>query len=134
FESAKRLNPISLNTSIDAGGLREFPWRGAPAPGWPFSATVASKLVNTTSPLSSGAIADTADGADRRTSPRSLDRPVRTTVSGADWDSTTAARPPRDRHSTPTIRYRRRIVPLLLHADSDFGAVALHLHRRAKWS
>src|ERR1041385_7239878 len=74
---------MSFSASIASGGASEFPFRGTNSFGCPFSATVASKFVKTTSPFKKGAIADTVEGVYKRMSDRIIDCPVKTTVSAA---------------------------------------------------
>src|ERR1700686_388299 len=76
-----KLKPKVFNASSASGGVRK------PLPSWtvsPFSATVDSRLVNTTSPLSSPWITGTAAGAVARISDRIIDCPAKVIVIGVD--------------------------------------------------
>src|SRR5579864_1605113 len=76
-----KLNPNVLTASSASGGARKpLPSRTVS----PFSATAASKLVNTTSPFSSPWITGTAAGAVARISDRIIDCPAKVIVIGAD--------------------------------------------------
>src|ERR1700722_15985113 len=79
-DSDNKLKPKVVSASSASGGVRN------PRPSWtvsPFSATVASKLVNTTSPFSSPWIADIAAGAVARMSDRIMDCPANVIVIAA---------------------------------------------------
>src|SRR5208282_1053163 len=76
-----KLKPKVVSASSASGGARN------PLPSWtvsPFSATAASKLVNTTSPFSNPWITGTAAGAVARISDRIIDCPAKVIVIGAD--------------------------------------------------
>src|ERR1700730_2046336 len=75
-----KLKPKVVSASSASGGERN------PLPSWtgsPFAATAASKLVNTTSPLSNPWITGTAVGAVARISDRIIDCPAKVIVIGA---------------------------------------------------
>jgi hypothetical protein len=67
----------------------------------PFSATVASKLVNTTSPFSSACITGTAAGAVARISDRIIDCPAKVIVIGASCGCCAVATVDRIANRTP---------------------------------
>src|ERR1700687_176432 len=72
-----KLKPNVFTASSASGGVRN------PLPSWtvsPFSATVASKLVNTTSPFSNPWITGTDAGEVARISERIIDCPVKVIV------------------------------------------------------
>src|SRR5579862_5552405 len=76
-----KLKPKVFSASSAAGGARN------PLPSWtvsPCSATVDSRLVNTTSPLSSSLITGTAAGEVERMSDRIIDCPAKVIVIGVD--------------------------------------------------
>src|SRR5271169_5276041 len=76
-----KLKPKVVSASRASGGDRN------PLPSWtasPFSATAASKLVNTTSPFSKLWMTGTAAGAVARISDRIIDCPAKVIVIGAD--------------------------------------------------
>src|SRR5712691_4169825 len=76
-----KLKPKVFSASSASGGVRN------PLPSWtvsPFSATAASKLVNTTSPFKSPWITGTAAGAVARISDRIIDCPAKVIVIAAD--------------------------------------------------
>src|SRR6516162_11167355 len=83
LDSDTRLKPNVLRASIACGGERKRPSFGD----WPFlsSRTVDSKLVNTTSPLTSDVMIGTADGACARISDRIIDCPVKVILSTGGW-------------------------------------------------
>src|SRR5215471_8396442 len=86
---ANKLKPKVLRASSASGGARK------PRPSWtvwPFSATAASKLVNTTSPFSSDWITGTAAGAVSRMSDRIMDCPVNVIVMAGEFAVWAAAR------------------------------------------
>src|ERR1700751_2881679 len=72
-----KLKPKFVSASSASGGARK------PLPSWtvsPFSATAASKLVNTTSPFNKPWITGTAAGAVARISDRIIDWPAKVIV------------------------------------------------------
>src|ERR1700730_18317461 len=80
-DRANKLKPKLFRASSASGGVRN------PLPSWtvsPFSATADSKLVNTTSPLSSSWITGAVAGELARISDRIIDCPVKVIVIAVD--------------------------------------------------
>src|ERR1700681_2280715 len=79
-DSDNKLKPKVVSASSASGGVRN------PLPSltvWPFSATEASKFVNTTSPFKSPWIIGTAAGAVSRVSDRIIDCPAKVIIIGS---------------------------------------------------
>src|SRR5208282_6145765 len=131
-----KLKPKVVSASSASGGARN------PLPSWtvsPFSATAASKLVNTTSPFSNPWITGTAAGAVARISDRIIDCPAKVIVIRADCGSCAepimhtianrAARHAALAKNRPVFNIVA-ICPLIFILQADLRRIALHQYTR----